>query len=194
MILRELPPDHPMRHSVQQIRHAGDQAAALAQHLLEFSRRQMSEARPLDVNRKIHESSAMLQTMLGYNVELALRLKEDVGEAAIDPARLMQILMNLSVNARDAMPHGGRLEISTARTESERFISLTVMDTGEGMTAEVRRHLFEPFFTTKADRGGTGLGLAIVQDIVRQSGGMISVESTPGKGTSFRILLPDKSQ
>ena len=193
----------PHRDDVQEIRRAADRAAALTRQLLAFSRQQVLSPQPVDLNRLVGGMRGMLERLLGEDGTLHLILSTGLGVVHADPGQLEQVLMNLAVNARDAMPQGGRLTIETsavtldasyARTHESavpgRYALITVSDTGEGMTPEVRARLFEPFFTTKEQGKGTGLGLSIVYGIVRQSGGYINVVSEPRRGSTFSIYLP----
>jgi signal transduction histidine kinase/CheY-like chemotaxis protein len=191
------------RHDLEQIRKAATQAATLTRQLLAFSRKQVLQARVLSPNAVVHDMRSILSRMLGEDVQLEIVLAPDAGNVRTDPGQLQQVIMNLAVNARDAMPHGGRLTLETsnvtldetyARSHVEvkpgAYVMLAVSDTGCGMSEEVRQHLFEPFFTTKEHGKGTGLGLATVDGIVRQSGGSIGVYSEPGRGSSIKIYLP----
>jgi signal transduction histidine kinase len=178
---------------------AGERAAVLTQQLLAFGRKQIVAPRLLDLNAVVRGSVALVGRLVGEDVRIALDLQPDLGGVRADPAQLEQVLLTLAVNARDAMPRGGRLTVGTrdtiaaeggAGTAPGPHVVLEVADTGLGMTAEVRRHLFEPFFSTKGPGQGTGLGLATVYGIVKQAGGHISVETNPGAGTTFRVFLP----
>ena len=201
MVLLKLQPGDPLRSKVQQIRSAGVRAAQLTQQLLAFSRKQVIQPRPLNLNAAVEEAHAMLRPMLGEDIEITVRLDEAAGQVLADPAQMMQLLMNLAVNARDAMPRGGQVLIETAglcqgdprahpALPPGPSVRLTVCDTGTGIPEDVRRHIFEPFYTTKEKERGTGLGLATVYGIVQQSGGAITVESEPGQGACFKIFLP----
>jgi PAS domain S-box-containing protein len=203
LLLTELDPHDPKRGDVEEIKQAADRAAGLTQQLLAFSRRQLLQLQVLDLNSVIADTEKMLRRLIGEDVELAAILSPSVGRVKADPRRVEQVIMNLAVNARDAMPEGGKLTIETADVflgsdyarqrvdvEPGRYVMLAVSDTGVGMDEEIRSHLFEPFFTTKEGNKGTGLGLATVYGIVRQVGGHIDVYSEPERGTSFKIYLP----
>jgi PAS domain S-box-containing protein len=201
MFLKELAGDDPQRPAVEEIRGAGERAAALTKQLLAFGRRQISRPRALDLNALISEAKRMLQRLIGEDILIETDLDPSVALVEADPSQMNQVMLNLSVNARDAMPNGGRLVLSTANalfdTETApagcqpgAYVKLTVADTGTGMDDETMRHLFEPFFTTKPTGLGTGLGLATVYGIVKQSGGWICPHSELGKGCRFEIYLP----
>ncbi len=187
----------------QEIQYAAERATALTGQLLAFSRRQISQPKVLDLNEVVTHSMKMLRRIIGEDIELASHLDNDLGKVKVDPVHIDQVIMNLAVNARDAMTNGGRilLETSNCRLDEEyadrhigvsegAYVMLAVSDNGHGMTAETRSRLFEPFFTTKEAGKGTGLGLAIVYGIVKQAGGEIMVYSEPGNGTTFKIYLP----
>jgi signal transduction histidine kinase/CheY-like chemotaxis protein len=187
------------REAIDEVREAGDRAASLTRQLLAFSRRQVLQPREVDLNEVIADMSRMLDRLLGEHLELELALDPRAGLVVADPSQVEQVLMNLTLNARDAMPEGGRLRIETGRVENAdvdgdlppgAWATLAVADTGEGMDEETLRRVFEPFFTTKEPGKGTGLGLSTVYGIVEQSGGRIAVESAPGRGTTVRIALP----
>ena len=203
MILGELPADDALHELVSEIRTAGERAAALSGQLLVLSRKQVVQAREVNLNDIIAEVEKMLGRVIGEDIRLESVLSPSLGCVLADPGQLHQILMNLAVNARDAMPGGGTLLIETTNVdllgdfaeqhgevEAGRYAMLSVSDTGVGMTQEVMSHLFEPFFTTKKAGEGTGLGLATVYGIVKQCGGSIRVYSEPGRGTNLRIYLP----
>ncbi len=193
----------PLKDNLNEIYKAGERAANLTRQLLAFSRKQILEFKVLNLNALIQDLDKMLHRILGEDIELIYRLSEDAGKVKTDPGQIEQVILNLAVNARDAMPSGGKLFIETNRVdvgETNRlaypdiglgsYVRLTITDTGVGMTREVKEHLFEPFFTTKAKGKGTGLGLSTVYGIVKQSGGNINVSSEPGCGTTFNIYLP----
>ena len=203
LMLKRLPVDDPSRRNVMEIQKAADRASGLTKQLLAFSRRQVLQPRVLDPHQTIREVESMLQRMIGEDVALVTVLREGVGRVRADPGQVQQVLMNLAVNARDAMPDGGTLTIETANVDLSEdyarehlgvtagpYVLVAVSDTGVGMTPEVQAHIFEPFFTTKGPERGTGLGLATVYGIVKQSGGNIWVYSEPGRGATFKVYLP----
>jgi PAS domain S-box-containing protein len=207
VVLGELSSTHPHRPALEQIRRAGDRAASLTRQLLLFTRRQVLEARPLDLNQVVRDMDRMLRRLIGEDLELSILPSREPCPVKIDPGQIEQVLMNLAVNARDAMPGGGRLSIETsqidvsARASAHRgglqpgpYIILRVTDTGIGMPPETLAHIFEPFFTTKAPGQGTGLGLATVFGIVQQYHGHIDVTSATGLGTTFTIYLPQTAE
>jgi PAS domain S-box-containing protein len=198
---RPLPPDSPSRPSLAQIRRSGQQAAALTRQLLAFARRQILQPVVLDLNAAISDLGTMLQRLLGEDVTIAYRLAPDARRVRVDLAQIQQVIVNLAVNARDAMPRGGDLRIETTNVSLDvnplpaalppgAYVSLSVADTGQGIPDDVLEHIFEPFYTTKAMGQGTGLGLATVHGIIKQSGGDIVVRTAPGRGTTFTIYLP----
>ena len=202
----ELPAEHPARLDLQEVATAGERAASLTRQLLTFASRQMVAPVRLDLSSLVSDSLKMLQRMLGDDIEIETALDPGIGTVEADSGQIQQLLVNLTVNARDAMPEGGRLLIETSDEdideESARaypgatpgpYVLLAVADTGVGMTEEVRAHLFEPFFTTKELGKGTGLGLATCHGIVKSVGGHIRVYSEPGQGTTFRVYLPRKA-
>ena len=203
MLLDQLNALDPLRDSVDEIYRAGKRAAALTHQLLAFSRKQVLQPRALDLNSVIRGMQSMLARLLGEDVELSVELRAEAPAIWADLHQLEQVVMNLAVNSRDAMPDGGRLRIETnvvqwgesqARSFSGAspgfYVMLAISDNGTGMNEETRRHVFEPFFTTKDVGKGTGLGLSMVQGFVAQSGGHIEVQSEPGHGTTFKIYLP----
>ena len=203
LLLLDTPPDAPTREELDIIRDASARAQDLIRQLLAFSARQVLQPRVLDLNRLVGDVNKMLRRLIGEDVELVSALAPDRGAVRADAGQIEQALVNLAINARDAMPSGGRLTIETANAEIPeaegrpygevppgRYVTLRVTDTGHGMDAETQAHIFEPFFTTKPHGKGTGLGLATVYGIARQSGGHVTVDSAPGKGSTFRIYLP----
>ena len=203
LILNNLRADDPNRHSVEQVMRAGERAAALTKQLLAFSRRQVLQPKILDLNRLVSSLTTMLQRLIGEDVDLRLVLRPDVGRVHADPGQVEQVLMNLVVNARDAMPDGGLLTVETANVDLDEsytsrhievksgpYVMLAVSDNGAGMDEATRARLFEPFFTTKGAGKGTGLGLSTVFGIVKQSGGSLQVYSEPGTGTAVKVFLP----
>lgn len=203
LILDDVPPDSPMRRDLEEIRSAGERAASVTRQLLAFSRRQMLQPQIVDVNALVRQIEKLLRGLLSAQIELVPRLAPDLVPIKVDPGSLEQILVNLAVNAKDAMPHGGRLTIETANVTigpdaaeplapmpPGRYVLLAIGDTGDGMDAATRARIFEPFFTTREQGRGSGLGLATVYGMVKQSGGYIWVESQPGEGTVFNVYLP----
>jgi two-component system cell cycle sensor histidine kinase/response regulator CckA len=195
-----MPPEDERRAHVEEIQHAGERAASLARQLLAYGRKQVLQPRVMSLNQVIDEMAPMLRRLIGEHIRLEVQLDPANGAIHVDMGQLEQVLLNLAVNARDAMHAGGALWLATQCVElapgestelpAGSYVQLTVGDTGPGMAPEVLEHLFEPFFTTKERGKGTGLGLATVHGIVHQSGGQIRVESEPGQGTRFVILLP----
>ncbi len=204
LLQMQLPPGDPARRPADEIHRAADRAAALTHQLLAFSRKQMLAPKLLDLNEVVTRMHRMLRRVIREDIELRLAVAPGPARVRADPSQLEQVIMNLAVNAQDAMPQGGTFSLETgclALDESGaacyadllpgRYLTLVVADTGVGMDLETRRHLFEPFFTTKEVGQGTGLGLATVYGIVKQSGGEIEVESEPDAGTTFRLLFPE---
>ncbi len=191
MLLDQLSPVDPLRGYSEEVLKAADRAAALTNQLLAFSRRQVMQLKVVDVNGLVSNAENMLRRLIGEDLDLIFSLSPNAGNTRADAGQFEQILFNLAVNARDAMPEGGRLTIETSAAHlDDDYVKTAVSDTGHGMDAETRRHIFEPFFTTKERGKGTGLGLATVYGIVKQSGGDIWVYSEVGKGTTFKVYLP----
>jgi signal transduction histidine kinase len=196
-------PDNRIRQCLVEIDEAADRGANLAQQLLAFSRRQHLQPRTVNINTVLLEMSRMLRCLIGENIEVEMDLAEHPRAIRVDPTQLQMLVLNLVINARDAMPEGGKLALETTNAHLDKkgasahvgissgdYVRLAVRDTGVGMTDEVKKHLFEPFFTTKDKGKGTGFGLATCYSIVRQGGGCIEVESRPGQGTQFEVYLP----
>jgi signal transduction histidine kinase/CheY-like chemotaxis protein len=203
LLLDKLPESNPSRMALAAIRDVSQKAAALTRQLLAFSRKQLLQPVPCNLNETLASARQTLLPLIGENIELVTRPAEAPGLVNIDPAQFFQVIVNLAVNARDAMPNGGRLTFETASAvlgaddiktrdglAPGQYVSLKVTDTGTGMDEQTRQHIFEPFFTTKEKGRGTGLGLAVAFGIVKQSGGHIEVSSKLGEGTSFCIYLP----
>jgi signal transduction histidine kinase/CheY-like chemotaxis protein len=203
LLLDQLKPGDSLSNSTEQIRKTADRAASLTRQLLAFSRKQTLEAKVVDINDLIADMSKLLRRLIHEDIEFSFRLGDSLGRVKADPGQLEQVLLNLVVNASDAMPLGGKLTIETQNAvvdkkcsrlrpvvEPGKYVLVSVTDTGHGMDDETKAHIFEPFFTTKEAGKGTGLGLATVYGVVKQSGGFIWVESEPGKGTRFQIYLP----
>jgi len=203
LLLLRMKADDALHGSVEEIRGAAQRAAALTRQLLAFSRKQILEPKVVNLNDIVLDLSKMLRRMIGEDIELITHGAWDLGRTKVDPGQIEQVIINLAINARDAMLHGGKLTIETANVVLDRtstlrlgdvapgkYVRIAVSDTGTGMTPEVQARLFEPFFTTKAEGKGTGLGLAMCYGIVKQSGGHITVYSEPGHGTVFKIYLP----
>jgi PAS domain S-box-containing protein len=206
LLLGDLPAGDSHRDDVEEIKRAANRAAGLTRQLLAFSRRQVLQPKVLDLNTVVRGTENMLRRVIGEDIHLTTRLASDLGLVKADPGQIDQVILNLSVNARDAMPRGGTLSIQTQNvrfagvpTGAEAimppgpYVQLSVSDTGTGMSSDTQRHLFEPFFTTKEPGKGTGLGLATVYGIVKQSGGFIYADSELDKGSTFRIYLPQVS-
>jgi PAS domain S-box-containing protein len=203
LLLRELPADSRERKRGEEIQRATDRAAALTRQLLAFGRRQVLQPAVLDLNAVVVEVEAMLRRLISANIQIVTVPAAELGKVRADAGQIGQVLMNLAINARDAMPSGGRLVIETGNVELDEtyvrmspqarpgpHVMLAVSDTGHGMDAKTMSRIFEPFFTTKEEGKGTGLGLATVYGIVRQSGGVVNVYSEPGQGTTFKVFLP----
>lgn len=202
-LLQKMAADDPMREAVDEIEKAGQRAAALTQQLLAFSRKQVLEPKVLELNSIVVDVEKMLRRLIGEDVDLEIIPSPTLGRVKADRGQVEQVILNLAVNARDAMPRGGHLKIETMNADLDEndvrlkryvvpghYVMLQVSDTGMGMSAEVQSHIFEPFYTTKEQGKGTGLGLATVYGVVKQSGGYIWVESEIGKGTKFQVYLP----
>jgi signal transduction histidine kinase len=203
LMLEELGPDSPMRKHAEEIRSASERAAGLTRQLLVFSRKQLVQPVVLDLNDVLEDLSKMLRRLIDENIELTILPGKQIGRVKADCGYVGQVVMNLALNARDAMLNGGKLTIETNNATLDEnyahthtgtipgdYVMISVTDTGTGMTDEVKAHLFETFFTTKPVGKGTGLGLATCQTIVQQSGGHINVDSEVGKGTTFKIYFP----
>ncbi len=204
LILGRLRDDEPMKKEVEEVKKAGDRAAGLTNQLLAFSRRQFVTAKVVNLNEIVSGMDGMLRRLIGEDlIELCTNLDPDLANVKVDPGQVEQVVMNLAVNAHDAMPTGGKLTIETKNVVIDRahplapfslepgeYVLLTVSDTGHGMDEKTQAHIFEPFFTTKEKGKGTGLGLSTVYGIVKQSGGHIEVDSAPGKGARFKIYFP----
>lgn len=203
LLLMRADDNEKVRHEIGKIKKAGESAAGLTRQLLAFSRKQVLQLTALDLNQKVRETQQMLQRLIGEDIVLESSLDPNLHRAVADPILIEQVIMNLSVNARDAMPTGGRLTIETANAELDEmyalqyhevipgdYVMMAISDTGIGLNEETKNHIFEPFFTTKEKGKGTGLGLATVYGIVKQTQGHIAVYSETGHGTTFKIYLP----
>jgi two-component system cell cycle sensor histidine kinase/response regulator CckA len=203
LLVERLPGGDPLRRNAEQIQMASQRASSLTRQLLAFSRKQMLAPKILNVQSVVAEMEKILRRLIGEDIQLETSSAPDLGLVKADRSQIEQVILNLAVNARDAMPQGGRLTIETANVELDssyshppavlspgRYVMLAVTDNGCGMDAETQAHVFEPFFTTKEKGKGTGLGLATVYGVVKQSGGYVWVYSEPGRGTSFKIYLP----
>jgi two-component system, cell cycle sensor histidine kinase and response regulator CckA len=203
LLLEDIPGDDPMHGELEEISKAADRAASLTRQLLAFSRKQVLQPRIIDLNDVVIDMQKMLARLIGEDISLDVSLGKDLAHVRADPGQLQQVLLNLAVNARDAMPRGGTVRIETKDalidatftklhpgSRPGRYASLAVRDSGTGMPTSVLTHIFEPFFTTKPPGSGTGLGLSTVYGIVKQSDGYIAVESEVGKGTTFTVYLP----
>ena len=203
LTLDRLEPASPLRRNVERMQKAAGQAVSIVQQLLAFSRKQIQQPRMLSLNAIVENVKELLQRLLGDHIQVSIETDPNLGTAKVDPGQFEQVIMNLALNARDAMPEGGRLRIRTANVELHEadpksgldspagpLVMLEVSDTGSGMDAKTQARIFEPFFTTKGPGKGTGLGLSTAYGIVKQSGGSISVHSEPGHGATFNIYLP----
>lgn len=203
MSLQKMETTHPLRKHTEEILKASERAGALTRQLLAFSRKQLLQPRVLDLNEVVNGMSKMLRRLIGENVELHTLFETSLGHVRADQGQIEQVIMNMAINARDAMPGGGKLTIRTANVfidqktsfrnrelEIGEYVMLSIGDTGVGMNDEIKSHLFEPFFTTKGIGKGTGLGLATSYGIICQSGGDVRVYSEPNSGTTFKIYLP----
>ena len=203
MILDELPPNDPLREYAEEILKAAERAGSLTNQLLAFSRRQIIQPRLMNVNGVVEQTEKMLHRLLGEDIQLVFELNAESGNIKADPNQIVQAIVNLAVNARDAMPTGGRIVVETANVHLDEsyvrthlgvqpgdFVMIAMTDTGHGMDATTRQRIFEPFFTTKEQGKGTGLGLATVYGMVKQAGGDIWVYSEIGTGTTFKLYFP----
>ena len=205
LALMDVIKDESLRKEIEEIKKAGERAAALTRQLLAFSRKQVIKPEVMDINKGINETNKMLKRMIGEHIEILTILDPELEKVYADSGQIDQMIINLTINARDAMPKGGKLTIETANADlnenyfrehgitgikSGHYVVLAVSDTGIGMDKETREHIFEPFFTTKKVGKGTGLGLSTVYGIVKQNNGFVWVYSEPGKGTTFKSYLP----
>ena len=202
LALNEATPQSGLSRKLDQIKKAGDQAAGLTHQLLTFSRKQVTQPKTINLALMLDEIAPMIHRIAGEQVGVTIRSQPDLGDVKIDPTQAQQVILNLAVNARDAMPEGGKLEFALSNIDVDQarprvaqitdgsYVMLAVSDTGCGMPSEMQQRIFEPFFTTKGLGHGTGLGLATVYGVVEQSGGHIYLDSAVGAGTTFTILLP----
>jgi signal transduction histidine kinase len=201
--LRNAKLDEKLSASLHQVVRAAERATALTKQLLAYSRKQIIQRRPLSINSAVEQTISMLRRLIGEHITLDLQLGDNLPSVFADPSNLDQIIMNLALNARDAMQEGGKLSFATSLVNvddsfrvkppgisSGSFVCLAIRDTGHGVDAETQARIFEPFFTTKEPGKGTGMGLATVYGILRQHNGWVDVESEPGRGTTFRVFLP----
>jgi CheY-like chemotaxis protein len=203
LALEDLGVEHPLHADIHEVAKAAGRAATLTRQLLAFSRQQVLQPQVIDLNAVVADLQKMLARLIGEDIEITLDLASDLGLVLADPGQLEQVLVNLAINARDAMPRGGQLTIATRNVELSSleaarhpgawagpYVAVALRDTGEGMTPDVQARIFEPFFTTKQVGDGTGLGLATVYGIVTQSEGFLEVKSAPGRGSMFSVYLP----
>jgi PAS domain S-box-containing protein len=201
LLLAQIPPGDPMRRGMEEIQEAGERASGLTQQLLMMSRTQVGQPRLINLNTAVTETTRLVERLIGEDIDLSLDLASNLAMVKADPVQIHQVLMNLMVNARDAMPAGGQLTLATSNAvvsapmspagiAGSEFVRLSVRDTGLGMDEETQQHIFEPFFTTKSKETGTGLGLSTAHGIVQQAGGWIAVKSSPGQGATFEVFLP----
>jgi CheY-like chemotaxis protein len=203
LALENLAQDNPIHQDLEEVKEASQRAASLTSKLLAFGRKQILKVETLDLNEIIAEMSSMLRRLMGVDIELTCITQPDLGLVNVDSGQIQQIIMNLAVNARDAMPEGGKLTIETVNVDLDEsyvrehpmfktgsYVMLAVSDSGKGMDKATQAHLFEPFFTTKEKGKGTGLGLSTVYGIVKQSNGFIWVYSEAGRGATFKIYFP----
>ena len=202
-LMMGLRPEDPFHLYVEEITKAVNRGASLTNQLLAFSRKQILQPQVINLNDMVTDMDKMLQRLIGEDIDLVTCIDQELGLVKADPSQIEQIIMNLAVNARDAMPHGGKLTIETANVYLDQayalghadatpgpHVMLAVSDNGTGMDTETLSHIFEPFFTTKESGKGTGLGLATIYGVVKQSGGNVWVYSEPGQGTTFKVYLP----
>jgi PAS domain S-box-containing protein len=203
LALAEIEPTSPVHKHIKEIEKSARRASALTSQLLAFSRKHIFQPRPVDLNVVVADIEKLLERVMGEDIDLVVNLDSGLGRTKADPRQIEQIILNLAVNARDAMPRGGTFRIETANVEVDEsyanrhldlragsYVAISISDTGDGIDNETLSHIFEPFFTTKEVGKGTGLGLSTVYGIVKQCGGHISVHSEPGRGTTFKLLLP----
>ena len=203
LMLRQITPDNPLSKPLLQVSNAADRAAALTRQMLAFGRQQLMQTHIINLNSVVSETSHMLSRIIGEDIQLVTKFSEPVDNTRLDPNQIAQVILNLAINARDAMPEGGALQLETANVELDdaytkshppvqpgRYVMLAVSDTGTGIDKSILPRIFDPFFTTKEVGKGTGLGLSIVYGIVKQSGGYIWVYSEPGQGTTFKLYFP----